>query len=34
MIATGVLDYALTPELEPEDLDPEANDPDYSKTAT
>lgn len=34
MIATGVLDYALTPELEPGDLDVEANDPDYSKTAT
>jgi hypothetical protein len=34
MIATGVLDYALTPELETADLDPEANDPDYSKTAT
>ncbi len=34
MIATGVLDYALTPELEPANLDPEANDPDYSKTAT
>jgi hypothetical protein len=34
MIATGVLDYALIPELEPADLDPEANDPDYIKTAT
>jgi peptidoglycan hydrolase CwlO-like protein len=34
MIATGVLDYSLTPELEPTELDPEANDPDYSKTAT
>jgi hypothetical protein len=34
MIATGVLDYALIPEAEPVDLDPEANDPDYSKTAT
>ena len=34
MIATGVLDYALKPELEPDDLEPEANDPDYSKTAT
>lgn len=34
MIATGVLDYALTPELEPTEQDPEANDPDYSKTAT
>lgn len=34
MIATGVLDYALTPESEPADLDPEANDPDYGKTAT
>jgi hypothetical protein len=39
MIATGVLDYALIPESEPADLDPEANDqeandPDYSKTAT
>ncbi len=34
MIATGVLDYALTPELEPADLEPEANDSDYSKTAT
>jgi len=34
MIATGVLDYALTPELEPAELDPEANDPDYGKTAT
>jgi hypothetical protein len=34
MIATGVLDYALIPELEPADLDPDANDPDYSKTAT
>jgi hypothetical protein len=34
MIATGVLDYALTPELEPADLDSEANEPDYSKTAT
>ena len=34
MIATGVLDYALIPEAEPTDQDPEANDPDYSKTAT
>lgn len=34
MIATGVLDYSLTPELEPAELDPEANDPDYSKTAS
>lgn len=34
MIATGVLDYALIPEAEPDDLDMEANDPDYSKTAT
>ena len=39
MIATGVLDYALTPELEPTDLDAEANDleandPDFSKMAT
>jgi len=34
MIATGVLDYALIPEAEPADLEAEANDPDYSKTAT
>jgi chromosome segregation ATPase len=34
MIATGVLDYALVPEVEPEDIDlEEANDADYSKSA-
>jgi hypothetical protein len=34
MIATGVLDYALTQELEEGDPVEEANDPDYGKTAT
>jgi len=34
MIATGVLDYSIGSDLDPGGLDGEANDPDYSKTAT
>jgi chromosome segregation ATPase len=34
MIATGVLDYSLGADLDPDDFESEANDPDYSKTAT
>jgi chromosome segregation ATPase len=34
MIATGVLDYSLGSDLDGDDYEREANDPDYSKTAT
>lgn len=33
MIATGVLDYSIGADLDPDDYEAEANDPDYSKTA-